>query len=367
MPMNRIFQQFLKNYNDFSKGDRNAIIILCVLILISVIANIIVQNIQPKSKYNYSGYEQLLKDLEAHKSDDGNNGKDLFVFDPNTINQKMLDSLDIPEQVKRNILNYRKAGGKFSSLAQVRKIYGMNDSIFASIEDYIRIPEKSDSGTKMESIREKRITGFFDPNIADFNQLTQFGFNRFQANNLIEYRKKAGVFKTKSDLMKIYGVDSAFFKTIENHIQIEIPVESPIVAYKPVLIHVELNSADSTELLKLNGIGSVFATRILKYRELLGGFYSTSQLFEIYNFSEETFQKIENSISADTLLIKKIRLNFAEYSDLIRHPYFTKKQVEAILKYRQKNGSFNDIWQIKANDLVDSKTFSRIRPYLTCR
>lgn len=365
--MNSIFQKFLKSYNDFSRGDRNAIIILCVLLLLSVIANIVIQNIQLKSKYNYAEYEQLLNDLEAKKSYNGKSGKALFVFDPNSIDQEMLDSLNIPEQVKRNILNYRKAGGRFSSLAQVRKIYGMNDSIFNAIEDYISIPEKTDSGKTKESIGEKQIAGFFDPNIADFNQLTQFGFNRFQSSNLIEYRKKAGVFKTKTDLMKIYGIDSSFYKTIESHIQINNSEESTVTTIQPFLSQIELNSADSTDLLKLNGIGSVFANRILKYRDLLGGFYSTSQLLEVYNFSEESFKKIESTISADTLLINKIRLNFAEYKDLIRHPYFSKKQVEAVLRYRQRNGSFKDIIQIKTNDLVDSETFSRIRPYLTCR
>jgi DNA uptake protein ComE-like DNA-binding protein len=279
----------------------------------------------------------------------------------------MLDSLNIPELVKRNMLNYRKAGGRFSSRGQVQKIYGMNDSIFSAIEAYISIPEKTESETTRESVREQQISGFFDPNNADLNQLTQFGFNRFQAGNIIEYRRKAGVFKTKSDLLKIYGIDSSFYKTIENHIQINNPKESPIASYQPVLFNIELNSADSTDLLKLNGVGSVFANRILKYRDLLGGFYSTSQLLEVYNFSEESFQKIESSVSADTLLIKKIRLNFAEYKDLIRHPYFSKKQAEAVLRYRQKNGSFKDIFQIKTNDLVDAETFSRIRPYLSCR
>ena len=365
--MNKIIRQWLKSYNNFSKGDRNAILILCILLLFSFIANIVVQNIQLKSKYNYAEYEQLLNDLAAQKSNSGKSGKALFVFDPNTIDNEMLDSLNIPEQVKRNMLNYRKAGGRFSSRAQVQKIYGMNDSIFNAIEAYISIPEKIESETTKESVGEQQITGFFDPNSADYNQLTQFGFSRFQAGNIIEYRKKAGIFKTKSDLLKIYGIDSSFYKTIENHIQINIIGESSVVTYQPVLLNIELNSADSTDLLKLNGVGSVFANRILKYRDLLGGFYSTSQLLEVYNFSEESFQKIESSISADTLLIKKIRLNFAEYKDLIRHPYFSKKQAEAVLRYRQRNGSFKDILQIKTNDLVDNETFSRIRPYLTCR
>jgi len=364
--MNKIFRQFWKGYNNFSKGDRSAIIFLGIFILLLFVGIIIVNNIQPKSKYNYAQYEQLLKDLESPKTNQRQSKKVLFVFDPNTITQERIDTLDLPEFVKQNILNYRKAGGRFSSPAEVKKIYGMNDSIFKVIESFINIADKIDlqADKKNEVIR---INGNIDPNNADFSQLVEFGFNRFQANNIIEYRKRDGFFKTKTDLLKIYGIDSAFFKVIENYIQIEVAKKSPIAHFNPVVLQVELNSADSTELMKINGIGSVYARRILKYRELLGGFYSTTQLLEVYNFPEETFKNIESSISTDTLLLKKIRVNFAEYADLLRHPYLNKKQVEAVLNYRGKNGSFQNILQLKTNGLIDSETFSRIRPYLTCR
>ena len=46
---------------------------------------------------------------------------------------------------------------------------------------------------------------------------------------------------------------------------------------------VELNTADTTILKKVPGIGSTFARRIIKYRELLGGFYDVSQLAEVYD------------------------------------------------------------------------------------
>jgi len=339
---------------------------MCVLILLSVTATVIVQNLEPKSEYNYKDYEQLLGELEFNKSSN-KSVKVLFTFDPNTINPEMLDSLDLPENVKRNILNYRKAGGRFFTSSQLGKIYGMNDSIFAAIEKYVVIAEKTDSVSSNKINLEKQITGVFDPNNADYNQLIEFGFNRFQANNLINFRKKAGIFKNKIDLLKIYGIDSTFYRTIEKYIKIEIAEESIIVSSKPTELYIELNSADSTKLVQLNGIGSVYANRILKYRELLGGFYSTSQLLEVYNFPEETYRKIEDNISVDTVLIRKIRLNFAEYPDLLRHPYFNKKQVEAVLNFRNKNGSFQDIFQLKSTGIIDSETFSKVRPYLTCR
>lgn len=363
--MNR-FSGWFKGYNDFSKSDRSAIIVLCVLIVLAIGARIIVNNIQPKSKYNYKEYAHLLDEMEAPSENGKIIAKSLFLFDPNTISSETLDSLDLPQFIKRNILNYRKAGGRFSSNLDVRKIYGMNDSIFIVIEDFIVIPEYKKSFAKNEESKNE-INGLIDPNIADFNQLVNFGFNRFQSKNIVGYRGKGGVFKTKTDLLKIYGIDSAFYNSIENNILIEVADEMPTVKSNPVLVHVELNSADTTELMKLGGIGAAYANRIIKYRNLLGGFYSTSQLLEVYNFPEETYKNIENNISVDTLLIKKVRLNFAEYPELLRHPYLNKNQVAAILKYRDKNGSFQDIIQLKTTGLIDSESFLRIRPYLTCR
>jgi DNA uptake protein ComE-like DNA-binding protein len=309
----------------------------------------------------------LLKNLTIHNNINEKNGKTLFVFDPNTIIPEMLDSLDLPENIKRNLINYRSAGGQFSNQSQLRKIYGMNDSIYAVLEKYIIIPEKSDSFDLDKVDPRKSIKVVFDPNNVDFNQLIDLGFNSYQANNLIKYRSKVGIFRSKVDLLKIYGIDTAFYKSIENYIQINIMEESTPPDNIHVLFHIELNNADSIELVQLNGVGSVFATRILKYRDLLGGFYSTSQLLEVYKFPVETFQKIENSVSVDTMLIKKIRVNFAEFPDLIRHPYLNKKQVEAVINFRNRNGSFQDIMQLKSNGLIDSETFQKIRPYLTCR
>jgi DNA uptake protein ComE-like DNA-binding protein len=206
-----------------------------------------------------------------------------------------------------------------------------------------------------------------DPNIAGFDQLVEFGFNRFQSNNIIEYRGKGGVFSQKTDLLKIYGIDSALFKIVESHISLDIKEDIINEKNNNVLINVELNNADTTELLQLEGIGSVYANRIIKYRNLLGGFYSVSQLLEVYNLPEETFKSLEPIISVDTLLIQKIRINFVEYTELLRHPYINKKQVEAVLYFRNQKGSYLNVDQLKSEGLLDSETFRKIKPYLTCR
>jgi DNA uptake protein ComE-like DNA-binding protein len=308
---------WLKDYNDFSKSDRSAILILCGLICLAIIAIAIVDLIPTKTEYNYAEYRQLLQEMEAPGKGHLKFEKSLFSFDPNVISAEKLDSLDIPQFVKRNILNYRKAGGRFKSSKDFRKIYGMNDSIFMKLESYISI--SANKSTFEKDPKEKNWTNTSNPGNKVFNEPA------------------------------------------------EIIAERPLPKTKYETLQVELNSADSTELMKLNGVGAVYANRIIKYRNLLGGFYSTSQLLEVYNFPPETFKNIEKNILVDTLSIKKIRLNFSEFSELLRHPYLNKDQVAAILKHRDKNGSFQEVLQLKTNGLLDDEAFAKVRPYLTCR
>jgi len=90
-------------------------------------------------------------------------------------------------------------------------------------------------------------------------------------------------------------------------------------------------------------------------------------LLEIYNFTEETYDVIKNNLKVDSTLVKKIRINFAEYNELIRHPYLNSEQVNSILTYRDKNGAFNDIAQLNDIPGIDTTIVRRIAPYITCR
>jgi DNA uptake protein ComE-like DNA-binding protein len=359
-----LFKKNFREYNNFSKGDRHAILILASLALITLIGAIVIRHIDLFPEKDYTYYRELAKNLVQAKSENPSGVKSLFYFDPNTISKTKLDSLNLPEFVKRNMFNYRNSGGLFKHPEDVRKIYGMNDSLFSEIEVYIRIKSPKEDKVEVKQINKPELKGSFDPNTANSDELLEFGLTRFQVNNLIGYRGKGGVFKIPADVLKIYGIDSVTFSRIESFIKIN-EIQVPDNSDNKVLV--ELNSADTTVLMTLNGIGSAYARRIIKYREILGGFYNNSQLLEIYNFPQETYQKVKDYFYVDTLSVHKIRINFAEYKDFIRHPYFNKQQVDAILKYRQKNGPFYEIEQLRKEKLLDEPTFLKIRPYLTCR
>lgn len=354
----------VKEYFNFSKKDRNGILFLFVLILLAFTALIVIENFQPEERFDNSEMKKIFEEFDA--AEKSHSAKTLFSFDPNLIDSLRLDSLDIPDFVKKNILRYRKAGGYFSEAKQVGKIYGMNDSIFALVEPFIQI-EKSQF-KPLEKLNKAVapadvITGTFDPNSADAETLMRFGFSRFQADNMVKYRAKGGVFHKSTDLLKIFGIDSMFYISISKFIL----VSEPELNVTKTTEIIEINTADKLAFEKLAGVGPVFAGRIVKYRTLLGGFYSKGQLLEVFGFSPELLSSIDKELSVDTSGIKKIKINFADYNELVRHPYLTKEQVKAILNQRDKAGAFKNTGQLRELKIVDAETYNKIFPYLTCR
>jgi len=362
---------FFKGISNFSRKDRVAILTLSVLIFLVLLANFIVGKLEPKSEINQEKAEALIAKWNNFR-EKSTVPQSLFQFDPNYISSQTMDSLLIPEFVKRNIINYREAGGSFKNKTDLRRIYGMNDSIYSEIEEYIDIINSEiiaeDSFGEENKIPEIKLTGYFDPNTIGFDSLLGYGFNNYQAENLLKYRNSGGVFYERDDVLKIYGVDSAFFATIKNNIRIQKKVAGKIENFTERIFQpVELNSADSAQLVKLKGIGPVFASRIIKYRNLLGGFHKKEQLLEVYNFPEETFLSIREYLETDSLLITPIRINFADYSELLRHPYLDKNQVSKIITFRDENGPIQSVNHLLENGIINELEFEKVKPYLTCR
>lgn len=126
----------------------------------------------------------------------------------------------------------------------------------------------------------------------------------------------------------------------------------------------ELNSVDSVELKSLRGIGKVLSQRIVKYRELLGGFYSKGQLKEIYGLKPEVLTMLDTSVYINAGTIKTINVNKTNDYELSRHPYIKKSIARSITSYRYQHGDFNSYEELYAIKLLDSATINKIKPYL---
>ena len=124
-----------------------------------------------------------------------------------------------------------------------------------------------------------------------------------------------------------------------------------------------LNAADTAEWKKIPGIGGTFAARIVKYRNLLGGFVSVEQLREVYGIDNELFSRISPYIQADENF-RKLQINELEFKDLLRHPYLNYKQVQAIVNLRKRKGNIASIHELAMLDEFTSEDIFRIEPYL---
>ena len=123
-----------------------------------------------------------------------------------------------------------------------------------------------------------------------------------------------------------------------------------------------INSADTTELKSLPGIGSFFARNIVEYREKLGGYVESSQLLEVYGFDSVRFAGIFSHIKLDSVATRKVRVNHDDFKTILRHPYIEYEDVRKIIKYRESKGMIKD-WESYKN-IINRDPDDRLEMYL---
>lgn len=123
----------------------------------------------------------------------------------------------------------------------------------------------------------------------------------------------------------------------------------------------DLNALDSAGLVLLPGIGPVFASRIVRYREQLGGFTSTLQLTEIQGLPDSLMKWF---IISDTVPIEKIEVNKGTLNELRRHPYINFYQARAIVELRRERGNIKNPEQLSLLEEFTAQDIERLIPYL---
>src|SRR5579859_3442114 len=212
----------------------------------------------------------------------------------------------------------------------------------------------------------------FNPNHAGRDELIALGFTRSLADRILNYRSKGGKFVVKKDLMKIYGMDSLFYKRILASIDLpEATARKKIAAKpdappKPALPKFDLNRADTAQLIALRGIGPKLALRIIAYREKLGGFISADQLKEVYGLDTAVVRELfGKSFIEKDFMPRLININQATEQELAAHPYIRYKLAKAITAYRFQHGPYRSLDDLRRITLIPESAFQKIKPYLS--
>ena len=103
----------------------------------------------------------------------------------------------------------------------------------------------------------------------------------------------------------------------------------------------DINTADTTQLKRIYGIGPVLAKRIVKYRAYLGHFVAMEQLKDVYHLSDSVYTKLQSRFTIDTLNLNRIPINTASEKDLLSLPYLSKEEVRWVLAVRKALGAFS--------------------------
>ena len=357
----------------FTKREINGTLVLLFLIFIVFAFNNLYPYFIDSEDVDYSEYiaeiDKFYETLERQDSTIINSGNywsslyeniELFYFDPNTITENQCLQLGLKTNQIKTLMNFRNKGGQFYKPEDFAKIYGISAEQYQYLEPFIKI-KKSENSQYNNNYAHTEITLFpFNPNFVSESELEKLGFSNRQITTLLNYRNSGGKFSKKDDLKKVYGIDSDFYSQLEPYI--ELPVTEEVIENAVILY--EINTASEADLMKINGIGAVLASRIVKYRELLGGYIRKEQLKEVYGLQEETYNKINSYIELDISKIKKIDINFAEKYELAKHPYISDEAAQAIINYRSNKGMFRKIEQLLTENILNEVDFNKIKPYL---
>ena len=217
----------------------------------------------------------------------------------------------------------------------------------------------------------------FDPNTADSSQFRRLGLQVWQIRNIYKYRAKGGIYRSKEDFARLYGLTVKDYRRLEPYIRIS-PDYQPAATlvgekprYKrdtllyPVKIdsteHVVLNMADTNELKKVPGIGSYYAKEIVRHGRWLGGYVNVDQLDEIEGFPKDAKRYFVVNPQKQPL---KLNVNKLSLQQLRRHPYINYYQAKAIIDYRRLHGPITSLNDLRFCRDFTTETIQQLEPYI---
>jgi DNA uptake protein ComE-like DNA-binding protein len=223
----------------------------------------------------------------------------------------------------------------------------------------------------------------FDPNTADSTQLRRLGLQNWQIRNIYKFRAAGGIYRKPLDFARLYGLTVKEYRELEPYIRISsdyLPAATLVkeasattsaprrdtmkVRHYPEKIseaeHIILNTADTTELMKVPGIGPYFARKIVAYGRRLGGYVSVSQLDEIEDFPVDSkrFFVIEGPAP------QKLNVNKLSLNELKRHPYINFFMARTITDYRRLHGALHSLNDLRLTRDFPPEVIARLEPYV---
>ncbi|WP_341200677.1 helix-hairpin-helix domain-containing protein [Croceibacter atlanticus] len=239
--------------------------------------------------------------------------------------------------------------------------------------ELVRFQQKVDSLRQLK-IKENTPKQYpFNPNfITDYKGYT-LGMSTQEIDRLLAYRKQNKWVNSKKDFQDVTKVSDSLLNTFSHLFKfpdfITNPKKKKVFAKDRKLSYkdkIDLNKATALQLQEVYGIGPYYSEKIIGYRTKLNGFSDNVQLKDVYGLEPNVINNILKMFTVKTPVnIKKININTAKVTDLSELPNLNYEIARQIIKYRELNGEFNDINQLKSIAEFPIEKFDRIQLYLT--
>ena len=285
--------EFLRRWFAFSKGERVAIVTILALILVLILACLFRPSRKSLSDASLHDLDSLLAlrqaAIELQQQQQAEKPKEVtelhpFPFNPNTITEEEWLQMGLTDRQVRSIMNYKAKGGRFYSKSDVEKLYAISEEEYAQLEPFIVLPEVARGNTSKSTSKKQESQAFDDKPKPE---------------------KKA------------------------------IPV-------------VDLNTVDSTTLVELPRMGGYMASRIIAFREKLGGFVEVGQLLDVKGLDSTRFAAMRPYLLIGDTETRRIDVNRADFKTLVGHPYLSYEQVKRIFRQRETRGMIKNWAQLEA-------------------
>lgn len=296
----------IKNYFAITKKEWNGMLVLAALILIVLFAPDIYLLFKKPGQLDFARIKEAQRILneakegqlydypkkypderQANASFSRIKSKpEYFSFNPNNLADELWKKLGLRERQIKVIKNYEAKGGKFYKKEDLQKIYSVTAEDYTRLAPFINIPERNFSKNNFvpaSTFKSKPLV-VVDINHADSAQLTTIrGIGPAFANRILKYRNRLGGFYRKTQLMEVFGLDTAKYEEIEKQVAIDAAAISKI----------NINTCDFDGLKRNPYLTFKQINAIIQYRKQHGNYKSSSDLKNIVILNDEVIRKTE--------------------------------------------------------------------------
>lgn len=240
------------------------------------------------------------------------------------------------------------------------------------VEDTLALAQLDSLKNRVQSDSLKLAS--FNPNYMNDYRGYVLGLSMDELDRLFAFRKQGKYVNSAADFQEVTQISDSLLETISPYFKFPEwrqretvrPSEPFAQKEKKGVAPKDLNLAAKEELMRVNGIGEKLSDRIINFRERLGGFLVNEQLYDVYGLDPEVVKRaLVNFQVLDPPTVTKVNINTASAEELSALLYINRDLAREIVSYREGNGAFSTLDELRNVKTFPKERIDRIKLYLT--